>query len=64
MHCNKYGKNRLAMEFLEETDFGNELIEKLTKVKKKKGKEICNIVHIIILILCLADSMSLTRCRF
>lgn len=61
MHCNKYGKNRLAMEFLEETDFGNELIEKLTKVKKEK--EICNIIHVIILMLCLADSMSLTRCR-
>lgn len=38
MHCNKYGKNRLAMEFLEETDFGNELVEKLTKVKKRKKK--------------------------
>jgi hypothetical protein len=38
------------MEFLEETDFGNELIEKLTKVKKKKKKK-ANAIHVIILIL-------------
>ena len=33
MSYNTVKKNRLAMEFLEDTDWGNELVEKLIKVE-------------------------------